>query len=154
MVEFAIAAPVTLLVILGLIAGSLLAYQNVAISDGASAGARMATIETSLDRQQGPGPVYEYCESGSPESIEAAVAAAMPQVPVDNASLCASSTSATTLTQTPQSGRASVTVVASPSIGDPQSVTVTVSVVETGIAVGFQGSHAMSASSTLKILQP
>lgn len=150
LVEFAIAAPVTLLVIFGLIAGSLLFYNNVALTDGASAGARMATIESPLVEVSGT----EYCESGVPETIARAIAAGALNLTVDRAPLCASSATATRLTQTPASGEVNITVTASPDVSAPTSVTVTLTFTERGLAPPFTGSVTMRASSTDPVEAP
>ena len=72
LVEFALVAPLVFMLIFGIIAGCFLAYQNSALHDGATAGARMASIETSLVTAQNG----VFCESGTPVSIEKAVAQA------------------------------------------------------------------------------
>ncbi len=88
LVEFALVAPLVFLVIFGLISGSYLAFQNASLHDGATAGARMASIESNLVVQDAPN---QYCESGTPTSIEKAVAGAAPLVTVNPNPLCATS---------------------------------------------------------------
>ncbi len=78
-------APVVFMLIFGLIAGCFLAYQNSALHDGATAGARMASIESAL---RGAGQRSTYCESDTPSSIEAAIAQASPLLTVNPAPLC------------------------------------------------------------------
>ncbi len=150
LVEFAIAAPVTLLIIFGLIAGSLLFYNNVALTDGASAGARMATIESPLVQVGGTG----FCETGVPETIARAVAAGAPDLAVNRAPLCASSATSTRLTQPPASGEVDITVTASPDVSAPTSVTVMLTFTERSLAPPFTGSVTMRASSTDPVEAP
>jgi Flp pilus assembly protein TadG len=97
LVEFALVAPIVFMLIFGLIAGCFLAYQNSAMHDGATAGARMASIETYLIPPNAT--TAPYCESGSPTSIEAAVSKAAPLLTVNPAPLCAPNVGASELTQ-------------------------------------------------------
>jgi hypothetical protein len=91
MVEFALVFPIAIMLCLGIIAGSYLFFQSSTISDGARAGARMASIETSLqDTGAGGGG---KCSSGSgestvPETIASAVARAAPQLTINPNQLC------------------------------------------------------------------
>jgi len=97
LVEFALVAPVVLMLLFGIISGCFLAYQNSALHNGATAGARAASIESPLENSS-------YCETGSPSSIIAAVAKAAPLLDVNPAPLCdpSGNGSSSTLTQTPQ----------------------------------------------------
>ncbi len=90
LVEFALVAPLVFLLIFGLIGGSYLAFQNSSLHDGATAGARMASIETGLLTQDNPAtgtpwPNGLYCESDLPVPIEKAVSGAAPLVTVNPA---------------------------------------------------------------------
>ena len=108
LVEFALVAPVVFMLIFGLLAGSFLVYQNSALHDGATAGARMASVEASstatlVNSNTAP------CETGQPVSIEKAVAQAAPLLTVNPAPLC--ETSPTELTQgTDVNGDVNITV--------------------------------------------
>src|ERR1700676_4898677 len=91
MVEFALVFPIAIVLCLGIISGSYLFFQSSTLSDGARAGARMATLETSLQDTSPTGCVL--CLSGSGEStaattIEAAVAKAAPQLVINSNRLC------------------------------------------------------------------
>ncbi|MGH7722523.1 MAG: TadE family protein [Candidatus Dormibacteria bacterium] len=153
LVEFALIAPVALLVIVGIVVGCLLFFQSSAVHDGATAGARMASIETSLIA---PLPLAEcasgYGESGTPMSIEKAVAQAAPGLKVNTAALC--KTSSSQLMQTPQANVANITVTANTDLGGPRTVTVTVSFAGQGIAPPLTSTYAMSATSTVPVLAP
>jgi len=153
MVEFAIVGPIALMILFGLISGSWLFFQHEAVSDGARAGARAASIETSLYQQSGgSGP---YCESGAPGMIASAVAAAAPNMPVNRAALCAPAGSTTHLQQQPSgSGLAAITVDASPSLAAPTSVQVTVTYSAKGMAPPFTHTFNFSSSSAQPVLQP
>jgi Flp pilus assembly protein TadG len=152
LVEFALAAPVALLVIIGLISGDYLFYHDISLRDGASAGARMATIETPLVHPVGA----QYCESGQPAgTVVGAVTAAMPNVAVNQAPLCAASPTATQLSQTATSpGWVSIVVSAWPDVSAPTTLTVTLSLSESGLAPPLSGTYTMNASSTLPVEVP
>jgi Flp pilus assembly protein TadG len=151
LVEFALVAPLVFILIFGLIAGSFLAFQNASLHDGATAGARMASIETSLVTQKAPNV---YCESGSPTSIEKAVGGAAPLVSVNPAQLCATSSTATQLTQTPVNGDANITVTCGGTCAAPSSTTVTLTFKAKGIAAPFGLTYNMTATSQDPVLSP
>ena len=152
LVEFALVAPLVFLLIFGLIGGSYLAFQNASLHDGATAGARMASIETSLVTQVGPN---KYCETGLPTSIEQAVKGAAPLVKVNQAPLCATSSTPTQLTQTPNvDGDVNITVICGGTCAGPTSTTVSLSYKAKGIVAPFGLTYNMTATSQDPTLSP
>jgi len=152
LVEFALVAPLVFLLLFGLIAGSFLAFQNASLHDGATAGSRMASIETSLVTQDA---TNLYCESGAPTPIEKAVSGAAPLVSVNPAPLCATSSDATTLTQSPAvDGDVNITVTCGGSCAAPTSTTVTLTFDAKGIAAPFGLTYNMTATSQDPVLSP
>jgi Flp pilus assembly protein TadG len=155
LVEFALVAPLVFMVIFGLIAGSFLAFQNASLHDGATAGSRMASIESSLVKQVAP---TLYCESGTPTSIEKAVSGAAPLVSVNPAPLCATSATATQLTQTTQNpaidGDVNITVTCGGTCAAPTSTTVSLAFDAKGIAAPFGLTYNMTATSQDPVLSP
>jgi Flp pilus assembly protein TadG len=158
-VEFALVAPIVFLLLFGIIAGCFLAYQNSALHDGASAGSRMASIETSLVAQPTSGPYSnEYCESDSPSSIESAVAGAAPLLTVNPARLCSADTSnpsPTELTQSPQvNGDVNITVTCTPTCAAPTTVSVALAFSTKGLVAPFGFTYNMSATSAVPTESP
>ncbi|HEX3605419.1 MAG TPA: TadE/TadG family type IV pilus assembly protein [Candidatus Dormibacteraeota bacterium] len=152
LVEFAIVCPIALVVVLGILSGSWLFFQNEAVADGARGGSRAAAIATSLYQQTGgTGP---FCESGSPGTVAAAVQRAAPQLPVNQGTLCAPTGNTTHLQQTAAAGKASVTVDATPSLAAPTAVTVTVAYSAQGLAPPLTRTFTFTFASTQPILQP
>jgi TadE-like protein len=91
MVEFALVFPMAMVLCMGIIAGAYLFFQSSAVSDGARGGARMASIETSLQDATATGG--GKCSSGSGESllpmpIGSAVSLAAPQLRINPNQLC------------------------------------------------------------------
>src|SRR6202022_1770253 len=85
MVEFSLVIGFALPILIGLITASWLFFQRSALHDGSTAGARMASMQTSLSS----GPTAGlYCESAAPISIEQAVAQASPQLSINMVPLC------------------------------------------------------------------
>jgi len=146
-------APLVFLLIFGLIGGCYLAFQNASLHDGATAGGRMASIETNLLTQNDPAtgnpwPDNMLCESDKPMSIEAAVADAAPLVHVNMAPLCASNANAKELTQNPAvPGDANITVKCGGTCAAPTSATVSLSYSAKGIVAPFGLTYHMSAVS-------
>jgi len=139
-------APVIFLLLFGLISASYLFYQNSALHDGASAGARTASIESSLTSNGG-------CESGQPLSIEKSVAQAAPLLTVNPAALC--SNGATQLTQTPNvAGDVNITVTCGTSCAAPTSVSVALVYASKGIVSPLNLTYTMQASSQVPMLTP
>jgi Flp pilus assembly protein TadG len=160
-IEFAIIAPVAFMLLFGLIAGCFLFYQNSALHDGASAGSRAASIETSLVQQVGT--TTTYCESGSPTTIEQAIATAAPALNVDTTAghvLCGTSTgtdatSITQLTQLNQTpGSATITVTCGGNCSAPSTVTVAVTYNAQGLAIPLSLNYTLSATSTAQMIAP
>lgn len=153
LVEFALVAPLVFLIIFGLISGCYLAFQNASLHDGATAGSRMASIESNLVVQDAP---TVYCESDNPMSIEKAVSDAAPLVPVNMAPLCATSQTATQLTQTPVNGDVNITVTCPPpgNCGAPTSTTVSLTYSAKGIVAPFGLTYSMIATSQDPVLTP
>jgi Flp pilus assembly protein TadG len=154
LVEFALVAPLVFLLIFALIGGCYLAFQNAGLHDGATAGGRMASIETNLltetDPTTGqPWPDNRYCESGKPQSIESAVADAAPLVHVNMAPLCASNGLADTLTQTPNiNGEVNITVTCAGGCATPISTSVSLDYNAKGIVAPFGLTYHMAAISS------
>jgi hypothetical protein len=91
MVEFALVFPIAMVLCMGIIAGAYLFFQSSAVSDGARGGARMASIETSLQDASATGG--GKCASGSGESllpmpIGSSVSLAAPQLRINPNQLC------------------------------------------------------------------
>jgi len=146
-VEFAIIAPAFLVILFGIIAGCYLAFESSSLHDGASAGARAASIETSLTGSGG-------CESSSPQSIEKAVAQAAPSLRVNAQQLC-SNGSPTTLTQAiTVPGDVNITVTCGNTCAAPTSVSVALTYSAVGFGIPFVGTYTMHASSEVAILAP
>jgi Flp pilus assembly protein TadG len=160
LVEFALVAPLVFLLIFGLISGCYLTFQNSSLHDGATAGARMASIETALltadDPATGaPWPDGQYCESGAPSPIQKAVAGAAPLVPVNQAPLCATSASADTLTQASDGGNdANIIVTCGVSCAAPTSTEVSLSFAAKGIVAPFGLTYHMTAVSQDPVASP
>jgi Flp pilus assembly protein TadG len=161
LVEFALVAPILFVMLFGLIAGCFLAYQNSALHDGATAGSRMASIETSLVTEPTSGPyANEYCESDSPTSIESAIAAASPLLTVNPARLCATVSSANSasnvdsLTQTPVNGDVNITVNCTPDCTAPTTVAVSLAYSTQGLVAPFGFTYNMSATSAVPTESP
>jgi Flp pilus assembly protein TadG len=151
LVEFALVAPLVFLIIFGLISGCFLAFQNSSLHDGATAGSRMASIESNLLTQDAPNL---YCESGTPESIEKSVANASPLIPVNQAPLCATSATASTLTQSTVNGDVNITVTCAGTCVTPTATTVTLSFAAKGIVAPFGLTYNMVATSQDPVLSP
>jgi Flp pilus assembly protein TadG len=153
LVEFALVAPLVFLLIFALIGGCYLAFQNAGLHDGATAGGRMASIETNLLTQDDPAtgepwPGNMYCESGKPQSIESAVADAAPLVHVNMAPLCASKAAAKTLMQSPTvNGEVNITVSCVPGCDAPMSTSVSLVYNAKGIVAPFGLTYHMTAIS-------
>jgi Flp pilus assembly protein TadG len=156
LVEFALVFPVAILLICGIIGGCYLAYQNSALHDGATAGARMASIETNLAILQNTGPnTGSYCESDAPVAIEKTVSQAVPLLTVNPAQLCAPSATATQLTQSPQvNGDVNITVICGGSCASPTSTAVDLAFGASGIVAPFGLGYHMSATSQVPVLSP
>jgi hypothetical protein len=142
LVEFALVAPVVFILIFGLIAGCFLAYQNSAMHNGATAGSRMASIETSLVTPGANGS----CESGLPVPIETAVAQASPLLQVNTAPLCGTGT---TLTQGPPvNGDVNIIVNCAPSCASPTTVSVSLALSTQGLVAPIGLTYNLTATST------
>ncbi|MGO9876126.1 MAG: TadE/TadG family type IV pilus assembly protein [Acidimicrobiia bacterium] len=147
MVEFALVVPIVLALLFGVITICFLGFQNSSLHNAASAGSREASIETSLLTPTGG----EYCESGQPEAIEQAVVHAAVGLPVNTAPLCATSQSATQLTQTPNvANQVNITVTCVDNCATPTDVNVTVSYNAQGITF----TDPMTASSQTPVMGP
>lgn len=148
LVEFALVAPVLFLLLFGLISGCFLAYQNSALHDGATAGSRMASIESPLENSS-------FCESGSPSSIITAVKNASPLLTVNTNPLCAAGgAQSTQLTQTTVTGDVNITVTCydstlaqTPCSGTPANVGVTLTLTTAGLVAPFGLTYHMTATS-------
>jgi Flp pilus assembly protein TadG len=150
LVEFALVAPVLFLLLFGLISGCFLVYQDAALHNGATAGARSASIELPLENSS------SFCEARSPSPIVAAVAHATPVLAVNPAQLCANppDASATTLTQTTVPGDVNITVncygagnAPAPCSGTPANVGVTLDFTTQGLVAPFGLNYHMQATS-------
>ena len=150
LVEFALVAPVLFLLLFGLISGCFLVYQDAAIHNGATAGARSASIESPLENSS------SFCEASSPSSIVAAVAGATPILSVNPAQLCADppNANATTMTQTTVPGDVNITVncygagdAAAPCSGNPANIGVTLDFTTQGLVAPFGLNYHMQATS-------
>jgi Flp pilus assembly protein TadG len=151
LVEFALVMPIVFMLIFGLIAGCYLAYQDSALHDGASAGSRMASIETKLVEQQN----NLYCESGKPVSIETAVAQASPLLNVNPAPLCATSPMATQLTQGSNVNNAiNITVTCGGTCASPNTTAVTLTLDTEGLVAPFGLTYHLTATSQTPVLDP
>ena len=156
LVEFVLVAPVLFLMLFGLIAGCYFAYQNSAIHDGATAAARTASIETWLVSSAHVNPSNGmFCESGKPFSIEKSVGQAAPLLTVNPAPLCASSTTATQMTQTPQvPGDVNITVTCGGTCTAPTSTEVSLVYTTKGLTAPFGLTYTLKAQSQVPILSP
>jgi Flp pilus assembly protein TadG len=152
LVEFAIVCPIAILIVLAILSGSWLFFQNEAVVDGSRGGARGASVESNLYVDDGTGT---FCESSAPTTIAFAVAHAAPQLAVNPSILCTSGGSTTHLqAKTAAPGKASITVDATPSLAAPTSVTVTVSFSAQGLAPPLNRSFTFTASSVQPMLKP
>jgi Flp pilus assembly protein TadG len=157
LIEFALVAPIVFMLIFGIVAGAYLAYQDSALHDGATAGSRMASIETSLvngSPANGVATTGSFCESGQPISIEKAVSQATPLVKVNPASLCATSSTGTTLTQPVIDGDVNITVTCGGSCASPTSTTVSLAFDAKGLVTPFGIRYNMSATSQDPVISP
>jgi Flp pilus assembly protein TadG len=128
-VEFALVFPLVLVFIVGTISGAYLYFQNEAMTNGARAASRWATIEGSLN------VTSTHCESGSPDSIVGQVQKNAKFLPVNPGKLCAKVISAgppavystTELVQVPYvASQANIVVDASPNLTNPECITVNI----------------------------
>ncbi len=150
-VEFALVAPFVVMVLFGIVAGCFLAYQNSALHDGATAGARMASIESSLVTPKNG----QFCESNVPIPIEKAVSQAAPLLHVNPAPLCASSGSSSTLTQSSTvNGDVNIVVTCGGTCAAPTSTTVSLTLSAQGLVSPFGLTYNMSATSQVPVLSP
>ena len=149
-VEFSLVIGIALPVLVGLIAGSWLLFQRSALHDGSTAGARMASMQTSLSSGTGP-----YCESGQPAWIAAAVAQASPQLNVNMGHLC-STAGGGPLTQTNDSTKVNITVTEStyPPNALTGTITVTLTYTAEGLGQPLRKAFAMTSSSTVPVRGP
>jgi Flp pilus assembly protein TadG len=167
MVEFAMVFPIATMLCLGIIAGSYLFFQSSTISDGARAGARMASIETSLQDTSASGGGQCSSRSGEstiPETIEDAVAKASPQLSINPNRLCRDATYTGTpthpyqLVQAAAGGVGNITVqVTYDTTQLPAAltaVTVTVTFGAKGIAWPLQALYPLSGHSTAPVFAP
>ena len=151
-VEFSLVIGIALPVLVGLIAGSWLLFQRSALHDGSTAGARMASMQTSLSSGTSPGP---YCESTVPISIEQAVALASPQLNVNMSKLC-SAGGGGPLTQTNDPTKVNITVTEStyPPSALTGTITVTLTYTAEGLGQPLRQAFAMTSSSTVPVRGP
>jgi Flp pilus assembly protein TadG len=161
LVEFAIVCPIAILIVLAILSGSWLFFQNEAVVDGSRGGARAASIEGPAPGTSSPGLYSDptnsgtFCETGYPTTIAFAVAHAAPQLAVNPSILCASVGSQTHMVEkTAAPGKASITVDATPTLAAPASVTVTVSFSAQGLAPPLNRSFTFTASSVQPMLKP
>ena len=151
LIEFVLVVPIALAVLFGLIGACYLFFQNSALHNGASAGARAASIETSLATPTGG----KYCESGQPAPIEQTVAKAAIDLPINTATLCASTQTATQLTQSPTvAGKVNITVTCGGNCSAPLSASVTLTYTAAGFTAPMGLSYSMSATSQVPELNP
>jgi Flp pilus assembly protein TadG len=155
-VEFALVAPVVFLFLFGLISGCFLFFQNSSLHDGASAGARMASVENSLALQQTSGPYKgDYCESDQPASIEQTVAQAAPGLTVNMGRLCTTNPVGAQLTQsTSPANEVDITVTCGGTCANPSSVTVSLVVDAQGLVFPLPFTYVMRATSEVAIESP
>jgi hypothetical protein len=159
LVEFAFVAPVVFLMIFGLIAGCYLVFQDSSLHDGATAGARMASISLQKPMVQNG---TSYCESNNPTPIETAVSQSAPLLPVNPNPLCGPGTDGndpTTLTQTSVPGDVAIGVQCEASTGDvpcnqATTVQVTLTYSAKGLVSPFGLTYNMTSSSQDPILSP
>jgi Flp pilus assembly protein TadG len=155
-VELALVLPIFFSLIFGLMDVAWLTFQYQSVTNAAREGAREASI---LD------PLFESGNStncstgyGEPSStqaapavpIESAVSSGSSLVSINSSAICASSSTSTSMTSSAtQNGTATVTVVGSPSLAAPSTVTVTVSYVAHPLSPVFPAvSVTMTSSST------
>jgi Flp pilus assembly protein TadG len=147
LVEFALVVPIALVLLFGIIAICFLGFQNSSLHNGASAGAREASIQTSLVKPTGS----QYCESGQPAPIEQAVTRAAVGIPVNPAPLCAATANATQLTQIPNvADKVNITVTCIGGCATPSSVEASLSYNARGISF----TDPMTATSRTPVLGP
>jgi Flp pilus assembly protein TadG len=162
LVEFALVAPIAFMLILGIVAGCYLAYQNSALHDGATAGARTASIESSLVASSPTNALWPagattgmHCESGVPTPIEKTVADNAPLLKVNPAPLCSTSSNPTQLTQAPAvNGDVNITVVCGGSCAAPTSTSVELAFTTHGLVQPLGITFNMSATSQDPVLSP
>ena len=156
LVEFALVFPLAFILLCGIIGGCYLAYQNSALHNGATAGARMASIESGLVTLQTAGSsAGQYCESDTPAPIEKTVAQAVPLLTVNPAPLCATSATATQLTQSPVvAGDVNITVTCGGTCASPNATAVLLNYGAKGLVAPFGLSYNLSAASQDPVLSP
>ena len=154
LVEFALVAPVVFLMIFGIIGGCFLAYQNSALRDGATAGARMASIDMSPTNLVSNGTNVCETTGAGQTSITTAIAQASPLLHINPAPLCGPS-SAGPLTQSPTvAGDVNITVTCSGTGGcsAPSDTEVTLQLSTQGLVAPFGLTFNMSSSSQDPVL--
>jgi hypothetical protein len=158
LVEFALVAPLVFLLIFGIIAGCYFAFQSSSLHDGATAGARTASLETSLVKPTTVSGGQEFCESGQPFSIEKSIGQAAPVLQVNPAPLCGTGATASDVTQLTQSptvpGDVNITVICGGSCANPSSTEVSLVVNTSGLVAPFGLDYTLKATSEVPILSP
>jgi len=154
--------PVVAILCLGLISAAWLFFQTSALTNGARGGSRMASIETSLTSATsgncgGDPTVYQdEGESGTPDTVAAAVQHATTQLQVNQHPLCMAAGSSTHLIQTKQSPtQANITVDLTYNTDSPPElidVTVTVTQTISGFAPPLNQTYHVSAQSESPII--
>jgi Flp pilus assembly protein TadG len=154
LVEFALVAPIVFLLIFGLIGGTFLVYQNSALHDGATAGARMASVEAVSAATLVTTSNGQLCESGQPVSIEKAVAQAAPLLTVNPAPLCEAGP--TELTQSTVNGDVNIIVDCGGPTGcsSPTTTAVTLKLITKGLVAPIGLTYHMTATSQVPVLAP
>jgi Flp pilus assembly protein TadG len=143
------------MIIFGIIAASWAFYQTSAITDATREGARAAQIEALVAAGVGTGLLNGTCEVAMPKSVAAAAQEAAPAVTINQARLCTTGpTDTTTLTQTPASSEGNITVVASPTLTAPTSVTVSITYSTKGLAFPLNHLISFNTSSTDPVEEP
>jgi len=157
-IEFAMVAPVAFLLLFGLIGSCWLFFQDSSLHNGATAGARAASIETSLVTAGTGAYAGQFCESGLPTPIEQAVAQAAPGLGVSTTAdpLCATAASAAAVTQLTQGspGSVAITVTCAGGCATPTQVTVSLVFNAKGIVAPVNLNYTMKASSEVPVLAP
>lgn len=130
-VELALAFPLFVLVLFGIISGSWLFFQQQSVVNAARSAARDAAILNPLFVNGASGGCEPTAAQASPaQTIEAAAQSGSALVSINSSQICGSSGGGTTMSSsTSNPSRATVTVTASPTLDSPNTVTVTVTYV-------------------------
>jgi Flp pilus assembly protein TadG len=159
-VEFALTLPIFLFLLMGLINGTWLVFQQQSVINAARSAAREAAILHPVFK---PGTATGCTSTfGEPSASQATPAVPVETaaqqgsviVPINNSQLCATAVTSTTMTNSAtQANKATVTVSASPTLASPYTVTATVTYVAHPLTPIWPSSSVTITSTSTETVQ-